>query len=534
MNQERGLIDKRTWIAVIVVIIVWIGWQSYLSKKYPTAERAISPTTTITESQPAAQAPAGVSSRATTLKQAAPLAENTLLFDDQILSFQVSSKGMGLRNFILKNYKDRQGKQVVITSDVPDASFETKLLGVTDSIQFTLSRTDTGFRGVAQYGNMNIEKTLSVDSNRYVIDVTTSVSGMQPGVTGVYTKISDIIPEGNSSFLMPSMEYHSLYVRHGTTYIREHLNHDGEGAVTDERAINVSLISLGSLYFTQAAVDQSEIHPEFEARYLKLNGATAVEGELKYLFPAGLSQTTLKQKLFIGPKELSLLSSVDPQLEGVVDFWILGSIARPMLNLMKWFYSLFGNWGVAIILLTLAVRTLVLPLYLSSFKSMKAMQKIQPRMQAIREKHKGDPQQMNMEVMRLFKENKVNPFGGCFPMLLQFPIFIALYRVFSQSIELYRAPFILWINDLSLKDPYFVLPVLMGVAMFVQQKITPTSTADPAQQKMLQFMPVIFSLMMLTLPSGLTLYIFVSTLYGIIQQKIFMKDKTAKPVSRGG
>ncbi|MEK7355069.1 MAG: membrane protein insertase YidC, partial [Bdellovibrionota bacterium] len=182
-----------------------------------------------------------------------------------------------------------------------------------------------------------------------------------------------------------------------------------------------------------------------------------------------------------------------------------------------------------IIILSIIVRLLVMPFTVYSYKSMKVMQQLQPEMTRIREKYKDKPadqkMQMNQEIMDLMKRNKANPVGGCLPMLLQLPVFIALYAVLGQSIELYRAPFIFWIHDLSIKDPYYVLPVLMGITMYVQQKMTPT-TMDPQQAKIMMWMPVIFSFFMISLPSGLTLYIFVSTLFGIIQQKVFMRDRT--------
>jgi YidC/Oxa1 family membrane protein insertase len=156
---------------------------------------------------------------------------------------------------------------------------------------------------------------------------------------------------------------------------------------------------------------------------------------------------------------------------------------------------------------------------------MKKMQDIQPQLKQIRENLKDDPQKMNLEVMKVMKESKANPLSGCLPMLLQFPIFLALYQVLGQSIELYQAPFVLWIKDLSLKDPYYILPVLMGLTMFIKHKITPT-TMDPTQAKVMMIMPVLFSFFMISLPSGLTLYIFVSTLFGVAQQLYFLSEKT--------
>jgi YidC/Oxa1 family membrane protein insertase len=155
---------------------------------------------------------------------------------------------------------------------------------------------------------------------------------------------------------------------------------------------------------------------------------------------------------------------------------------------------------------------------------MKAMQAIQPQIQALKEKYKDDQQKQQQEMMTLMRENKVNPVGGCLPAILQFPIFIALYQVLGNSIELYQAPFGLWITDLSLKDPYYILPVVMGITMFVQQKITP-NTMDPAQAKVLQFMPLIFTFFMISLPSGLTLYMLVGAVFSVVQQMYFMRDK---------
>ena len=223
---------------------------------------------------------------------------------------------------------------------------------------------------------------------------------------------------------------------------------------------------------------------------------------------------------------INLLADVHPELAQVINFGWLSVIAKPLLYTMKWFFQQVPNWGVAIILLTLLVRLFVLPFNLMSYKSMKGMQKIQPLMTAVREKYKNDPVKMNQEVMALMKENKANPFGGCLPMLLQIPIFFALYRVIGSSIELYGSPFMFWIQDLSAHDKFFVLPILMGITMFAQQKLTPTNM-DPMQAKILMYMPLIFTVFMVNLPSGLTLYMFVSALFGVIQQYFMVRNKPA-------
>lgn len=217
------------------------------------------------------------------------------------------------------------------------------------------------------------------------------------------------------------------------------------------------------------------------------------------------------------------LTALGRNLKLTIDFGIWEIIAVPILKGLQFFYEVFPNYGIAIILLTIFIRMLTFPLQYKSFKSMKKMQVIQPELKELREKHKDDPQRMQKETMALFKKAKANPVGGCLPLLLQMPIFFAFYKVLYSAVELVDAPFYWWIHDLSEKDPYYILPVLMAGAMFLNTKLTPTATADPAQQKIMMFMPLIFGFIMKDLPSGLTLYIFISTLVGMLQQLFVYK-----------
>lgn len=230
------------------------------------------------------------------------------------------------------------------------------------------------------------------------------------------------------------------------------------------------------------------------------------------------SFSTLDGSLIFTKKNYDYLSSLGSGLKGAIDFGWFGIISIPILRSLQFFYELIPNYGVAIIFLTIFIRMLTFPLSFKSFKSMKKMQKLQPELAKVKERHKDDPQAVQKATMELFKKHGANPIGGCLPMLAQFPIFIAFYNVLRNSVELVEAPFFGWIQDLSMKDPYYVLPVLMAVSMFAQQKLMPTATADPTQQKVMMFMPLIFGFMMSELPSGLTLYIFISTIFGIIQQ----------------
>jgi YidC/Oxa1 family membrane protein insertase len=222
--------------------------------------------------------------------------------------------------------------------------------------------------------------------------------------------------------------------------------------------------------------------------------------------------------LYAGPKKLNILQTYDRGLDRMVDYGWFGVLARPMFWLMQQFHRITGNYGIAIILLTIVVRALLFYPSLKSAKAMEEMKALQPQLTALREKYKKDPQKMNAEMMRMYKEHKVNPLGGCLPMVLQLPFFVALYNVLSVSIELRQAPFLsFWIKDLSVHDPYYILPVLMGVSMVATMKMTSTSV-DPQQQKMMMFMNIAFIFLFAWLPAGLLLYITLSNLLSIVQQ----------------
>jgi len=221
--------------------------------------------------------------------------------------------------------------------------------------------------------------------------------------------------------------------------------------------------------------------------------------------------------LYVGPKEYDRLKKLGLGLEHIIDFGWFSIVAMPLFWVLKFFYKFLGNYGWSIIFLTLLVRVPFIPLMHKSQQSMKKMQKIQPLMAELKEKYKKDPQRLQKEVTELYKKHKVNPVGGCLPMLLQIPIFLALYNVLLNAIELRGAPWILWIKDLSAKDPYYILPVAMGISMAIQQKMTP-STMDPKQARMMMLMPVVFTFLFLTFPSGLVLYWLVNNILAIIQQ----------------
>jgi YidC/Oxa1 family membrane protein insertase len=225
----------------------------------------------------------------------------------------------------------------------------------------------------------------------------------------------------------------------------------------------------------------------------------------------------LRSSLYAGPKEQKLLEQLPEGMDLTVDYGWLTVISAPLFWLLAFIHRWVGNWGWAIILLTILIKLAFYPLSAASYKSMAHMKKMQPKLQALKERYGDDKQKLNQAMMELYKTEKINPLGGCLPILIQIPVFIALYWVLLESVEMRQAPFILWIKDLSAQDPYYVLPIVMGISMFAQQKLNP-QPLDPIQQKVFMFMPLFFTVFFLFFPAGLVLYWTVNNILSIAQQ----------------
>ncbi|MBU0720760.1 membrane protein insertase YidC [bacterium] len=235
---------------------------------------------------------------------------------------------------------------------------------------------------------------------------------------------------------------------------------------------------------------------------------------------------------YIGPKDYKILKEIKPVLTNAIEYGWFTFAAKPLFLLLSWLYGIFGNWGWAIIGLTIIIRVVLYPLTYKGMVSMQKIKEIAPRIKEVQAKYKGDPQRMNAAVMDMYKKHGANPLGGCLPMLLQIPVFFAIYRVLLNAVELQGAPWMFWITDLSRMDHLYILPILMGASMYYQQKLTPNNFTDPMQEKVFKFLPIIFTFFFLTFPSGLVLYWFVNNLFSIGQQFIvnqqFQNAKDAK------
>lgn len=305
---------------------------------------------------------------------------------------------------------------------------------------------------------------------------------------------------------------------------------------------DVTWAALSDTYFAAVLIPQE---PAADAVVVRRMQEDALGIDIRT--PLGDGQATQTVRVFVGPKQQQLLEATESTLGKLIDLGFFSPLAKPMMQLLRLIYSVIRNYGVTIILVTILIKIVFWPLTQKSYKSMQAMQKLQPRMKELQAVYKDDKQALNRAMMQLYREQKVNPMGGCLPMLLQIPFFFAFYNALLYSIELRHAPFVCWetelfwvgrgICDLSVHDPSYITPILMGASMFWQQKMTPTA-GDPTQAKMMQFMPLIFLFFFLKAPAGLVIYWFTNNLLGIAQQLLVnrrrhQEEAQAKAASKG-
>lgn len=537
-NQQNNFLDPRTLVAIFLSGLVFVLYSSYLNKKYP---KNTTQTETAAQTERSANQKSNIDSKtaaktkinteASKKLEDTPVKETFLNYENDQIKFEVSSKGMGLKNIELKKYLDRDHENKQIGFSEKAASLQTSLLGRRRPLNFELSKADINtITGTAIVDGMRVIKTYNIDPKTYSLDTTIKVLNASDSFDGIETSISAKVEEPKSTGFLPGSNFDQsqVYVMYNATDDREYIPFDES---ISERFDKITLVGVGEQYFAQAIVDRSDVLPD-----LKVSSTIdTFEDGRKYAHAVAKIQHPVLNRAdeykfnfvaYVGPKYIETLGAVDKQLPKIIDYGFFEFLASPLLALLKWFDILFKNWGFAIIGLTIVVRFVLLPLHLVSYRSMKNMSKISPIIKEINEKYKDDPQVRGQKMMEVYKEYKVNPLSGCLPMLLQVPVFFALYQVIGQSIELYQAPFILWIKDLSVADPYYVLPILMGITMTLQMKLTP-STMDPKQAKIMMFMPIMFTFFMLPLPSGLTLYFFISGLFGIIQQYM-MRDRSTQ------
>jgi YidC/Oxa1 family membrane protein insertase len=545
--------QSRLLIAIVLSLAIFLAWQFFFrpdeaerrqAKKIesPAVEEKQTVKDTEKPYKETIEKPAPVEEstvKETPLKKAA-----TITVDTPLYQAKISENGAVFYSFLLKNYhekvqKDSPFKQIL----TGDESFGVGRLGFTgksiaglDKAVFTAnlpsrqlevndSPRDLTFLWRSQDG-MVIEKTYKFAADTYAIGMEVIIkNGSGRTIQDkLFVALNSKAPHGKRRYAFegPSAFINDKLQEIQTKKIKDQDTFDGK----------IKWVALQSRYFMSGLIpdqiEEASLHLALKsdkflaARYRQPEKAIQPGTQYTYIY-----------QLFMGPKNIQDLKKVGNDLQKVVDFGWFDIIAKPCLWLMNLFYSVIPNYGVAIIILTILVKLLLWPLGQKSYKSMSEMKKIQPLMKEIREKYKDDKQRMNQEVMGLYRTYKINPLGGCLPMVVQLPFFFALYRMLYEAIELRHAPFFLWIDDLAAPDRLFrfdfsipfmeppygipVLTIVMGASMLLQQKMSPPM-GDATQAKMMMFMPIIFTVIFINFSSGLVLYWLVNNLLSIAQQ----------------
>ncbi len=316
----------------------------------------------------------------------------------------------------------------------------------------------------------------------------------------MYTYTGPVLYDGNAE---------DKYVKHKFT--------DLDTQAISGKAVTGGWAAMIQQYFLTALIPSQNAQNSYYAKPLT-EGRYAV-GVVEPMVEVAPGQSgLLSSSIYMGPLKQDLLSDIAPGLERTIDYGILTIIAEPLFWLLEHIHSVVGNWGLAIILLTVLIKLLFYKLSEAGYRSMARLKKFQPKLKQLKENYGDDKVLFQQKMMKLYKEEKINPLGGCLPIFIQMPVFISLYWVLLYSVEMRQAPFMLWIDDLSAQDPYFILPVIMGITMFIQQKLNPSAMMDPMQQKVMKLLPFIFTIFFLWFPAGLVLYWVVNNMLSVAQQ----------------
>jgi YidC/Oxa1 family membrane protein insertase len=546
--------EKRVLLAVVLSFVVLYGYQALFPPPKPAGTPGAGPSVPATTAPATTQATGGQTSPPPTPPSAVPAAapstsaplvaeseERDVKFENGSVEAIFTTRGGALKNWRLKKYRDAAGEPLeLIPRTVPAGTVRPFTLSVPDpATSATLAQAF--FKASSSAGSGSNPTTLSFEyqdasglaarkeflfnpDSPYVVDVSATVT--QAG--------KDLAPTiewgpGIGSGIVASTRTYSpppqpIFYREGSVS-RIKNTKVAENAVQEG---TLGFAGVDDHYFLAAAIPGGQpVRVQYRALEVPLpsppgTSAHFIDWSVKY------NTSPSRARFFLGPKDFDVLAGVDRDLVRSIDFGIFAWLVVPLLRALKWVDSYVGNYGWSIIILTILINVAMFPLRHKSVVSMRRMQDIQPEVKAIQDRYANlkmtDPakQKMNTELMSLYRERGVNPASGCVPMLLTLPVLFAFYSMLSVAIELRGAPFVGWIHDLSIHDPLYITPILMGITQFVQTKMTPT-TADPMQQKMMMFMPLVMMSFFLWAPSGLVLYWTTSNLWAIGQQVLTNK-----------
>ena len=555
--------ERNAIVATVLVILILLGYQWYMSRFEAPVQEAPRATTAPeseqkTTPQQAPQPQPAIAKPSVAPKTYSPTAQLNLPVKDitvetPLMRVVLSTAGARVTSWQLKKYKLNSGApvdlvanasakgtpgalSVWVDSEPLDGTFEV------DKEQLDLTQQGTSgtltFKQVTTTG-LQIQKQLTFHNNRYDVEISLVVRNVAAEAVACQPRIAW------GPGLRHEQSIHASTIQPPTLWLDGKRVQEDLSKLSGEKTVEgkISWVALQDTYFAAALLPNETDLRAFVAKAPQDQGIVGLIGQKHVLPPGG--ELTLKAQAYAGPRDLDVLRAVGQNLDELIDLGWFAILARPALWLLKFLYHYTGNYGIAIILVTVLQKIAFHPLTVKSMRSMRAMQAIQPKVQAIQERYKNNPQKKQEETLTLYRKHGVNPMGGCLPMLVQIPIFIALYNALSSSVEMWQAHF-LWIRDLTQPDSLFTLDVygatrnvgnllglLMGVSMWVQQKMSPT-TGDPRQaQMMLWMMPIIFTFMFWSFPSGLVLYWLVNNILQIGQQWLINRGPARPPASEG-
>jgi len=556
--------EKRILLAVALSIAVLFGYQYLFTPPPKTAAKKIDQTAEQAPAQTQKPAPATVAPPAA-IQAAQPVPQATaaaatpdISIDTSLFTAQFSSATAGPASFQLHDYREsleptaaerlvkkffpgdsappaqsaQNHKELVHARTVQELPLRTLFAdtaGSVDTGSWQAERKELQLSAHTQQGgvtfnqqdsqHLKISKQFTFSDQEYKIGLRLSLTNdsatARTGSAVIEWK-AHIPGQGSGGFFSRD----TTNVAQFTYFLKDKVVKEDLTKIKEEIPIegDIGWTAIEEKYFMSALLFQ-------EQKPAQIRVSKNTDGMVVYqiFFPAVVLQpgqeTHYQLALYMGPKDMDILAQQGAHLEKTLDFGWFDIIAKPLLMCLKFFYGFLGNYGIAIILITIIIKILFWPLTHKSFASMKGMQKIQPELTALKEKYKDNKEEFARQQLSLYKKYNVNPLSGCLPIVIQIPVFIALYNALMYSIELRHANFIsFWINDLSAKDPTYIAPIIMGLSQFLQQKMTPSASMDPAQAKMMLFMPLVFTVMFFNFPSGLVIYWLVNNVISLVQQ----------------
>lgn len=548
---------KRTVLWVIFsisLIMLWNGWGQYNGKPSifaPPPPKVASASSGATANGAAAPSTANsaVTGPAVSTDAAAPVIKSeTITITTDVIEAQIDTIGGELKHLELLKHKDSKDhdKNVVLFDKSAKRTYlaqtgllggafpnhksgfvakpGTRTLGDGNQVQLVLE---------AEQGGVKLTKTFTFKRGEYLIDVRHDVTntGAAAITPSLYLQLlhDGTKPESGGMFSGSGEFYAPAVYTDSDKFQKLDFQKIAKGSDSHAKESDNGWVAMLQHFFVSAFIPQDKTKREIFTKTVDTN-LYAVGNILPLGTVAPGATVSMDAHLYSGPQESAKLEAIAPGFELVKDYGVLTLIAKPLFWVMSLIHTMIGNWGWTIVLFTIAIKLALFPLAAAGFRSMAKMKVVTPKMQEVRERYKNDPQKMNQAMMELYKTEKINPLGGCFPILIQMPIFLAFYWVLQASVEMRGAPWMGWITDLTSPDPLYILPVVYAISMFITTKLNP-APADPVQAKMMMFMPLAFSVMFFFFPSGLVLYWVVNNIFSIAQQWV-INNKLIPPEHR--